>query len=185
MTLLIIGLILWIAAHVFARLAPDARQAMGPDMGRLVMTALIVVSLLAMIFGYRSADYIEIWSPPAVFTYVNNLLMVAAVYIYFSTAALPGKVWIAGKIAHPQLTGFKIWTVAHLLVNGDLASIILFGGLLGWAIWNLILIKRGVDTFDRSKAPIKSNLIFHIVVTVIFIVIIALHTLAGVSPFGA
>ncbi len=184
MVLLIAGLILWTAAHVFKRLAPDARARLGAGPGRGVMSVLIIASLLMMIFGYRWAPFIEVWTPPTFLIHVNNLLMIVAVYVYFSTAALPGKVWIASKIAHPQLTGFKIWAVAHLLVNGDLASIILFGGLLGWAVWNLILIKRGVDTFDRSKAPIKSELVFTGVVVVIFAGIAALHTWAGVSPFG-
>ncbi|MEO0357859.1 MAG: NnrU family protein [Pseudomonadota bacterium] len=184
MLLLIAGLGLWIAAHVFKRMMPDARAALGANAGRGIMTVLIIGALLMMIFGYRWAPFVEIWTPPGFLTHVNNLLMIIAVYVYFSTAALPGKVWIASKVAHPQLLGVKIWSVAHLLVNGDLASIILFGGLLGWAVWNLILIKRGVDTFDRTKAPIKSELAFTAVSAVMFVVITGIHTLAGVSPFG-
>ncbi len=63
--------------------------------------------------------------------HLNNLLMVIAVFV-FGMSATTGR--LRGKMRHPQLTAVKIWAVAHLLVNGDLASIILFGGMLAWAV---------------------------------------------------
>lgn len=183
MLLMILGLLLWTGAHYFNRLAPDARARMG-DAGRGLVAVLVLASLVMMILGYRWADYIHVWAPPAFLTHVNNLLMVLAVYVYMSTAALPGKVWIASRIKNPQLTGVKIWALAHLLVNGDLASIILFGGILGWAVGSVILIKRGGDTFDRTRAPIKSEARFALVAAGVFIAIAVIHMLVGPSPFG-
>ena len=176
MFLLILGLLLWPGAHYFKRLAPARREKLG-EPGKGLVTVLIFVSLAAMIFGYRWAEFIPVWSPPAFMTHINNLLMLLAFYIYMSTAALPSKVWIASKIRHPQLTGFKVWAIAHLLVNGDLASIVLFGGLLAWAVGSVILINRGGDTFDRSRAPIKSELSFLGAALTAFAVVALIHSL--------
>lgn len=126
MTLLIAGLILWTATHYFKRLMPARRAAMG-DKGKGPIALLIVASLLMMIFGYRWAEFIPVWSPPAFFTHINNLLMLIAFFV-FGMSATTGR--LRGKMRHPMLLSVKIWAVAHLLVNGDLASIILFGGML-------------------------------------------------------
>ncbi|WP_348541475.1 NnrU family protein [Sulfitobacter albidus] len=141
MTLLILGLILWIAAHYFKRLAPDARARLG-DPGKGIIAVLIVASVVLMVLGYRAADFIPVWTPPPWFTGLNNLLMIAALWIYGSSAAKGAKAWPAYKTRHPQLLGFKLWAIAHLLVNGDLAAIVLFGGLLAWAVAQVILINR-------------------------------------------
>ncbi len=176
MVLMIAGILLWSFAHWFKRLAPDARARLGqPGMGLIAL--LLLASLAMMIFGYRWAAFIPVWSPPAFLTHVNNLLMLIAFYIYMSTAALPGKVWIASKIRHPQLIGFKTWAIAHLLVNGDVASILLFGGLLAWAVVSVILINKGGDTFDRSKAPIKSEPVFAAVALAAFAAVAFIHSL--------
>ena len=180
--LLLLGLAVWTAAHWFKRVAPERRARMW-DAGKGLVTILILLSLAAMIYGYRWAPFIEVWTPPTFFVHINNLLMLLAFYVYMSTAALPGKVWIASKIRHPQLIGTKIWAIAHLLVNGDLASVLLFGGLLGWAVGSVILINRGGDTFDRSRAPIKNEFVFALVSLAVFAVVVGLHVWAGVWPF--
>ncbi|MEN8936191.1 MAG: NnrU family protein, partial [Planktotalea arctica] len=138
MTLLIAGLILWTVTHYFKRLMPAQRAAMGAK-GRGPIAVLIVVSLLMMIFGYRWAEFISVWSPPSFFTHINNLLMLIAFFV-FGMSATTGR--LRGKMRHPMLLAVKIWAVAHLLVNGDLASIILFGGMLAWAVGSVILINR-------------------------------------------
>ena len=128
MTLLILGLILWILAHNFKRLAPDLRGKLG-DRGKGLVSLLLVVSVLAMIFGYSMSAFIPVWTPPSFLVHINNLLMLA-VFFVFGMSATTGR--LRGKMRHPQLAAVKIWAIAHLLVNGDLASIILFGGLLAW-----------------------------------------------------
>lgn len=183
MWLLILGLVVWSGAHWFKRLAPDARARLGtPGMG--LISIVLMGALVAMIYGYRWAPFIVVWTPPAFLTHINNLLMLLAFYIYMSTAAAPGRVWIASKIRHPQLVGFKTWAIAHLLVNGDLASILLFGGLLAWAVVSVILINRGGDTSDRSNAPIKNELVFAGIALIAFAIVAGIHIWLGVWPFG-
>ena len=184
MTLLILGLILWIAAHYFRRILPDQRANLG-DKGKGLVAVLVVVSLVMMIFGYRWADFIPLWNPPSFFTHINNLAMVLALWIYGSSAAKGAKAWPAYKTRHPQLLAVKIWAIAHLLVNGDLASIILFGGLLAWAVGSVILINRAEPNWVAPEpAGQKTYIRLAVITTVMLIVIIGIHALLGVSPFG-
>lgn len=138
MTLIILGLLLWWGAHLFKRLAPARRAALG-DAGKGLVTVGVLAGLVLMVVGYRGVEHIDLWYPPAFLTHVNNLLMLLAVYLF---AASGMKTRITRVIRHPQLTAVKTWAVAHLLVNGDLASVILFGGLLAWAVVEVILINR-------------------------------------------
>ncbi|MFL4468610.1 NnrU family protein [Tateyamaria armeniaca] len=180
MTLLILGLILWIVAHYFKRLAPDLRASMG-NPGKGVVALLIVVSVLAMIFGYKWAPFIPVWFPPAFMVHINNLLMLVAFFVY-GMSATTGR--LRGKMRHPQLTAVKIWAVAHLLVNGDLASIILFGGLLAWAIGSVILINRAEPDWKRPKpGDAKKDILVVVITLVMFGVVAGIHIWAGVWPF--
>lgn len=183
MTLLILGLILWTLAHYFKRLMPEQRAAMG-DKGKGLVTAGIVAGLILMILGYRMAEFIPVWNPPSFMVHINNLLMLFAFWVFGSSAAKGGKVWPANKIRHPQLTAVKIWATAHLLANGDLASIILFGGLLGWAVGSVILINKAEpDWTPPGDAVPKKRVTLAIVTVVLFILVALVHMLLGVSPF--
>lgn len=183
MAFLIAGLFLWVDGHLWHRLVPGIYARLG-KVGYLLSAVTIVAAVVFMVIGYRMAPFIPIWSPPAFFTPLNNLMMVFALYTYFATATPRGAVWLIGNLKHPQLTGFKIWALAHLLVNGDLASIILFTGLLLWAVAEVIIINRKGEKFDRSKAPVKSRLVHLGIVIAALLIIITIHSLLGVSPVG-
>ncbi len=183
MTLLILGLILWIAAHYFKRLMPERRAALG-DTGKGIVAVLLVISLVLMIIGYRGAEFVYVWAPPSFMVHINNLLMLLALWVFGSSAAKGAKIWPANKIRHPQLTAVKIWALGHLLVNGDLASIILFGGLLGWAVGSVILINRAEPDWTPPETAGRATLIRLTVITLVLFVLIALvHTWLGYYPF--
>lgn len=179
MILLTLGVILWAAAHYFKRVAPDARARMGAK-GKGLIAVAIVVSLLLMIFGYRGAEFIPLWTPPSWTVHLNNLLMVIALFIY-GMSATTGR--LRGKMRHPQLTAVKIWAVAHLLVNGDLASVILFGGLLAWAVGSVILINRAGPWVRPKPGDAKKDILLVVITLVMFVVITAIHAWLGVWPF--
>src|SRR6056297_1454775 len=141
MAILILGVALWWAAHLFKRVAPDARARLG-DGGKGLMAILVVGSVVLMVIGYRQAGGAVFWGPSAPMVGINNLLMVLAFYCYAASAAKGAKIWLGTKLRHPQLTGFSIWAVAHLLVNGDVRSFVLFGGLLAWALVEVALINK-------------------------------------------
>ncbi|HSF63341.1 MAG TPA: NnrU family protein [Paracoccaceae bacterium] len=181
MVLLILGLGLWTGAHLFKRLAPAQRAAMG-DKGKAVFGLLIVASVVLMVIGYRGADTAQLWSPPAFLTHVNNLLMLLAFYLY---AASGMKTRITGKIRHPQLTAVKTWAVAHLLVNGDLASVVLFGGLLAWAVVSVILINRAQRDWTRPvPAPMGKEIGAVVGAVVVMFAVGWVHTWLGYWPYA-
>jgi len=181
MVLLIAGVVLWFAAHGFKRLAPERRSAMG-EKGKAPVAIGIALGLVLMIIGYRQAAFIEMWSPPEFLIHINNLIMVVAVAV-FAMAHTKGR--MRGRMRHPMLTSVKMWAAAHLLVNGDLASIILFGGMLGWAVWTVIKINRAEEWQRPEPGEDKRDWKFLVVTVVTFAVMVGLHLWLGVSPFGA
>lgn len=177
--ILVLGLILWVAAHYFKRLMPDARAAMG-DKGKGLIAILLLLSLVLIIWGYRGADFIPVWSPPSFMVHINNLLMLVAVFIY-GMSATTGR--LRGKLRHPQLTAVKIWAVAHLLVNGDLASIVLFGTMLVWAGGSVALINRAGPWDRPAPGDAKKDVLLVVISLVVFAVMVGVHIWLGVWPF--
>lgn len=183
MFLLIAGLVLWTFAHYFKRLMPDQRAALG-NAGKAIVAVVLVGSVALMVLGYKAVDFIPVWQPPAFMVHINNTLMLLAFWIYGSGAAKGAKVWPGYKMRHPQLIGFKIWALAHLLVNGDLASILLFGGLLAWAVGEVILINKAEPDWTPSEPAGAAGYIRHgIISLVIFGVVVGIHIWLGVWPF--
>ncbi|MEO0938176.1 MAG: NnrU family protein [Pseudomonadota bacterium] len=180
MILLIAGLLLWAAAHYFKRLAPDVRERMG-DPGKGLVAVAIVASLVMMIYGYRWADWVTVWTPPSFMVHVNNLLMLIAFFVY-GISATTGR--LRGAMRHPQLIAVKIWATAHLLVNGDLASVILFGGLLAWAVGSVILINRSEPEWQRpAPGEAKKDILLVVITLVSFAAVAGIHVWLGVWPF--
>ena len=181
MTLLILGLLLWSQAHFFKRLAPARHAALG-DRSKKIVAVLIVISVVVMIFGYRMADFIPIWSPPAFLTGINNLLMLAAFFL-IGMSATKGR--LKGWMRHPMLLAVKVWALAHLVVNGDLASIVLFGGMLAWAVVSVILINRAEPVYVRPEpGPASKDILLVVISVLTFVVAAVIHLALGVNPFG-
>lgn len=184
MTLLIAGLALWVAAHFFKRLAPDARANLGKK-GDAIMGVAILASVVAMVFGYRAADGAVYWDRGNGLVWLNNLLMIAAFYFYAASAAKGAKIWLGTKVRHPQLTGFSIWAIAHLLVNGDVASFVLFGGLLIWAQAEIVVINRAQGPWAvPPRAPVKKEIVAAVITAVVVVVVMGIHAVLGVQPWG-
>lgn len=145
MTLLIVGLVLFLGIHSFSmargrRAELIGRIGEGPYKGLYSILSLAGIVLIAIGFGYyRANGYIPVWDPP-VWTRHLALLLVWLAFICIAAAYLPGRIKTALK--HPMLAGVKIWAVAHLLANGDLGSILLFGSILIWAVLARISAKR-------------------------------------------
>ena len=181
--LLVAGIALWFGAHLFKRLAPERRAAMG-NAGRGPVALAIVAGLVLMILGYRWADFVNVWFPAPWLTHLNNLLMLLAVWTFATSELRGAKIWPATRIRHPQLTAVKIWAVAHLLVNGDLASILLFGSMLAWAVLEVIVINRAEPGWTTPPtAPTRKLVVVGIITLVVYAVIIGIHVWLGVRPF--
>ena len=179
---LVIGVVLWAYSHLMKRLTPGIRAGLGDRAGKGVAAVLALLAVGAMIYGYRQAEAVVLWQPPDFLRHVNNLLMLAAV-VLVGLGASRGV--LRSKIRHPMLSAVKVWALAHLLVNGDLASVVLFGGLLAWAVVDLILINRMEPVWTRPMAgPVRNDVIYLVAAALGFGVIAYIHTWLGYPPLG-
>ena len=134
---LILGLGLFAAPHLWKRLAPASRARLG-DPGKGVVAVLSIAGVWLMARGYGAWDDApQVWNPAQGLRHLNNLMVVVAFYLF---AASGLRTRAARAVRHPQLVAVILWAVAHLLVNGDAASIVLFGGLLAWAALEIVLV---------------------------------------------
>lgn len=179
--ILILGLALWYAGHLFKRLAPEARAKLGPK-GRGPITLVLLGGVILMVIGYRMADGAFLWGRHPATVGINNLLMVASVYLFAVSGA---KTALARKMRHPMLGAVKLWALAHLLVNGDAPSLILFGGLLVWAVIEVILINRAEPEWTPPPAkPAYKELVAIGAATIAYAAIVAIHYALGYPTFG-
>ena len=186
MTVLILGLIIFIGAHAFTMARQQRAQAIlrlgeGPYKGLYSLVSLIGLVLIVWGFGqYRAGGYIQVWNPP-VWTRHIAIPLVWVAFVAFAAAYLPGRIRRALK--HPMLASLKIWALAHLLANGDLGSILLFGALLAWAVVARISTKRRDEVLDHggpAAAPAgwRNDILAIVIGTALYLVfLIWLHPL--------
>lgn len=184
--LLIAGLGLWYGAHIWKRVAPTSREGFG-DKGKGIVAVLVIASIVLMVFGYKNAFGPVWWGRSGALVGINNLLMIVAFYVYASGATPPGKPrnLLGTKLRHPQLTGFSIWACAHLIPNGDLASFVLFGGLLIWALLEMQLINRADPAWQPPEwGGRASEIRIAVIGFVVLVVAMLIHHWLGVTPWG-
>jgi len=148
LAIMILGLAVFIGTHVITtqrdtRARLIGRIGEGPYKGLYSVASIVGVVLIGWGFGsYRATGWIDVWYPPAWTRHVTALLVLIA-SICLVAAYSPGR--IKTTLKHPMLVGVKLWALAHLISNGDLGSIILFGSILGWAVFDRISLKRRTD----------------------------------------
>jgi uncharacterized membrane protein len=183
--LLVGGVLIWSAAHLFKRVAPAARARLG-EPGKGIVALLLVLSIVMMVFGYRWADGAWFWGRHPATVGINNLLMLLAFYLFAVSGPKGAKVWLGTKLRHPQLTAVIVFAVAHLLVNGDVKSFVLFGGLLIWAVVEIVVINRQDGPWTPPpRAPAKKEVTTVIIAVVAMVVVMLIHNWLGVQPWGA
>lgn len=146
MTFLILGLILFLGVHsvrIFAdpwRSAQIARLGEGPWKGLYSLASIIGFVLLLWGFGQARAATLVLWSPPLWTHYVAAVLTLIA-FVLIVAAYVPGT-RIKSWLHHPMVLGIKVWAFAHLISNGTLADVVLFGSILVWAIADFASSRR-------------------------------------------
>jgi uncharacterized membrane protein len=111
--------------------------------GRAAVAVAVVLSVVLMVIGYRSASFVPVYTPLPGMGHANNMLMLVSIFL-FGVGGTKGTLY--PRMRHPMLWGIVVWAVAHLLVNGDLASVVLFGGLgLGGLIQMAVINRRSLD----------------------------------------
>lgn len=185
MILLIVGILLWIGAHLLKRVAPTMRGSLTERFGNGsmgVIALILLLSVVLMVTGYRSAPVVILYDPPSWGGYLNNILMIVA-FLLFGVGSTGS--WLASRMRHPMLTAMKIWAVAHLFANGDLASLLLFGSMLAWAVVSVILINRQQGTWSKDLS-VKfggRDIALILVWAVLFIFAAWVHIWLGHNPF--
>jgi uncharacterized membrane protein len=152
MLLFLVGLVGFLGIHSLGIVSWSGRQALvarlgeGPFKGLYSILSVAFFALLVYGYGWARLEPTVVWAPPTFTRHITWTLMLPAMILLVATYA-PGK--IRSTVKHPMLTAVKTWAVAHLLANGMLADILLFGGFLAWAVADRIAIKRRPD----AKAP--------------------------------
>lgn len=144
---LVLGLLTFFLVHLVPT-QPDLRRGLverlGPGAYKAVISAVSLIGLILIIIGFGKLQVMpgknpELWTPPVWARHIAFLLMLPAM-ILFVAAEVPSHLRAAVK--HPMLAGIKIWAAAHLLANGDLASVLLFGSFLAYGIYDRISVKQ-------------------------------------------
>ncbi len=188
MTLLIIGVVLWSALHLFPALLPETRgrliERLGNGRYRGMFALGIVVTLVLIVFGWRNAAVEPIYVPPLYGNPVVTGMMLLS-FILFAAANAPGN--IKRILRHPMLAGMALWAGAHLLANGDNRSVVLFGGLGVWAIVAMLAInRRDGDWEKRAAVAFSRDLMTIVAAAAIFAIVVYFHeAVIGVSALPA
>ncbi|MFD1911770.1 NnrU family protein [Halodurantibacterium flavum] len=177
---LILGIALFVGAHFFKRIAPDQRAAWG-NAGKGAVALAILAGLILMIVGYLRAAHVNVWFPPTWTVHLNNLLMLIAVLLL---GAGHSKSRLRARLRHPMLSAVSVWSVAHLLVNGDLASIILFGSLGLWAVASIVIVNRSEPApASYAGGTVAGDIRLGLITLAVFAAIAGIHIALGVWPF--
>ena len=145
---MILGLVLFLGVHTLSTQREQRAgliAAWGEGGYKIGYALASAVGLALIIWGfahYRAAGMWEVWTPPTALKPIAVALMLPAVILVVASY-IRGRIYTTLK--HPMLTGVKLWAAAHLLANGDLGSIILFGSFLGWAVFDRISLKHRAD----------------------------------------
>ena len=191
MTLLLLGLILFLGIHTLTtlrepRAALIGRLGEGPYKGLYSLVSAAGLVLIVWGFArYRDTAYVQIWAPP---TWLHPVVLVLMWLAFVALAAAYSPAgWIKGMLRHPMLVGIKSWALAHLLANGDLGALILFGVFLAWAVYDRISLKRRSDS-GGPPIPMggaKNDAVAVVVGTLLYLAVgFVFHPLAGLPVFG-
>ena len=162
MWMLILGLVIFLGLHSVRIVAPEWRNArvaaMGEGPWKGVYSLISIVGFVILIWGYGIArgEAYDFYAPPAWLALVASLLMAVALICLMVSQLPSGK--LKPLLKHPMLVSVKIWAFAHLLVNADAASFLLFGSFLVWAVVDRISVKRRGGALP-AEGPVTYDLL--------------------------
>jgi len=147
-----LGLLLWSLVHFLPSIGAPLKTRMVVSMGenayKGVFSLLLIAAIALMVMGWQHTTPSHLYALPA-FTQPLALLLMLSGFICLAAANLPAN--IKRIIRHPQLTGLLLWASAHLMLNGDSRSLLLFGGLGLWALLEIIFISRREGAWVKAE----------------------------------
>ncbi len=192
MTILVLGLLLFLGSHSIRIVAEGwrgrqiARIGYGPWKGLYSLVAIAGFVLIVWGYGMTRAEPIAVWDPPRWTRHLAALLTVPA-FVLIAAAYVPGT-RMKAAIGHPMIVGVKLWAAAHLLSNGRLGDIALFGAFLVWAVLDFNAARRrdrAAGTRYSAAGPARDMIALTIGLAAWAVFALYLHAwLIGVRPFG-
>jgi uncharacterized membrane protein len=161
MTLLIVGIIIFLGLHLIRVIAPGFRQSMIDSLGengwKLAYSIVSILALILLIYGFGQARQVTglLYTPPVWMAHITLTLMLLAM-ICLVASLLPAG-YIAVKAKHPMVLSVKIWAFSHLLANGETSSVLLFGAFLAWGVILRIALKRRERAGELKLRPFVSG----------------------------
>lgn len=153
MATLLLGLLIWSAAHLMPALTPEYRQALVAKFGEWpykgLFSLVVLLGLGLMVSGWRSVTPSLVYDLSQLRPLALLLLLLA--FIAMAVAYVPSRLRVL--LRHPQLTAVILWSCAHLILNGDNRSILLFAGMLIWAVAGILLSNRRDGPREKVATP--------------------------------
>lgn len=181
MALLIIGIAVFLGIHLlpaFPHLRAGLIGRLGETGYKIAFAVSSIAAFALLVWGFATAPVVQVWSPPPWTRWVAIVLMLPA-FIFLVAAYVPGR--IKEKLKHPFLVAIKTWALAHLIANGDLASIILFGSFLAYAVLDRISLKGRKPTElieSAAQGDARNDLIAVVLGVVLYVAFLVwLHPL--------
>ena len=179
MTILIIGLLLFTLVHLYPSVFVAHRDKLVEGLGRNayrgLFSVVILVALVLIVVGWRTSMPAVVYTPPLAGGPISAIVMLAA-FVLFVGAQTPTN--IKRYVRHPQMLAVILWSLAHLLVNGDTRSVLLFGGLGIWAILEILFCNRRDGEWQKPEpSPVKWDAITVAIGLAGFVLIAFLHQL--------
>lgn len=187
MAVLITGIALFACLHLIKSLAPSLRSQLQTRFGEKgykgLFSLLILASFALIIFGWRSATPQIVYQPPAALLMPALALLLLAFFL-LSISSRESR--LRKLVRHPQLSGVALWGIAHLLLNGDSRSILLFGSMTAWAVVEILAINRRDGPWVKPPAPpVTTDLVNLVITALVVALVVYIHPwLAGVSITG-
>lgn len=177
MCLLIIGLVMWSCVHLFPSLAKGTRGkiisklGLGPYKG--LFAILIVSSVILLVFGWRSVEPTDVYLPQSWGRHVTFMLVLLTFILFFAARRTTN---IKRILRHPQLTGLVLWSIGHLLANGDNRSLVLFSWLAVWAVLEMVMINRREGQWNKPEpVSVKNDVITVVGGCILYAVFLLAH----------
>lgn len=186
MILLIIGVALFAGVHLVPSLAPPVKAAwlgrLGENGYKGTFSLLLVLALALIVIGWRGAQPAYIYTPPAALA-MPALVLICLGFLLFVVSNRESR--IRRIVRHPQLTGVLLWGIAHLMLNGDSRSLVLFGGLALWALVEIPAINRREGVWIKGDAPGWGTEVISVAVAAVLVAVVtwAHPYIAGVAVF--
>lgn len=192
MMLLIVGLLIFLGIHLLPT-APDVRDGLRDRMGernyKIMFSVVSLIGFVIIVLGFHKMQMNPgknpvLWDPPTWTRHIALLLMLPAM-IFLAAAMIPSR--IRNAVKHPTLVAIKTWALAHLLANGDVASLLLFGSFLAFAVYDRISVKKRGDLGPlgerQPSSPMNDAIVVGVGVALYAALLFGGHQwLIGVAP---